>query len=207
MKIPYGNTMEGTQKQIYNQLLVWGRGKIFFAQDFTMLGTPESVRQALVALNEDRIIVRLARGVYCFPKLEGEYNIRTILPSTESIAEAIAEKSRCRIVPYGDQAAYLVGFTGLQIGKYTYLTDGAPRVIRTNHTTITFRHTSEMRIFSFRNRTMQLLSLGLRALGKDGYSPEIAAIVREHIEKVPKEDLEHDLKLCPGWVADLIFDL
>ena len=199
--------MEGIQKQIYDQLLVWGRGKIFFAQDFTMLGTPESVRQALVALNEDRIIVRLARGVYCFPKIEGEYNIRTILPTTESIAEAIAEKSRCRIVPYGDQAAFLVGFTGLQMGKYTYLTDGAPRVIRTNNTTITFRHTSEMRIFSFKNRTMQLLSLGIRAIGKEGYTPNIAAIVREHIEKVPQEDLEHDLKLCPGWVADLIFDL
>lgn len=199
--------MEGTQKQIYDQLLKWGRGSMFAAQDFTMLGTPDSVRQALSALTDDRIIIRVARGFYCFPKVEGEYNIRTIYPSTESVAETVAEKSRCRIVPYGDRAAYLVGFTGLQIGRYTYLTDGAPRVIHTNGTTITFRHTSEMRIFSFRNRTMQLLSLGIRALGKDGISPEIRETIRERISKVPKDDLEHDIKLCPGWVSDLLFEL
>ena len=199
--------MEGTQKQIYDQLLAWGRGKIFFAQDFTMLGTPESVRQALSTLTGERHIIRLARGVYCFPKLEGEYTIRTIYPSTETIADAIADKSRCRIVPCPDQAAYMVGFTSLQMARYTYLTDGAPRTIHTAKATITFRHTSEMRIFSFMNRRMQLLSLGLRAIGKEGYTPEIAAIVREHIENVPQDELEHDLKLCPIWVADLLFDL
>jgi hypothetical protein len=207
VKIPYGNHMEGTQKQIYDQLLRWGRGRIFVAQDFTMLGTPESVRQALSTLTDERIILRIAHGVYCFPKVEGEYSIRTIYPSAESIAEAIAEKSRCRIVPYGDQAAYLVGFTGLQIGRHTYLTDGAPRVIHTNHTTITFRHTSEMRIFSFKNRTMQLISLGIRAVGKDGITPDIRETIKERISKVPKDDLEHDIKLCPGWVSDLLFEL
>lgn len=199
--------MEGTQKLIYDCLLREGRGKIFFAQDFTMLGTADSVRQALCALTDDRIIVRLARGVYCFPRVTGEYNIQTIYPSKEEIAEAIAEKSQIRIVPYGDQAAYLMGFTGLQIGKHTYLTDGAPRRIGQRGGDIIFMHTSEMRIFSFRNRTMQLLSLAIRAVGKKGITPEVRECIKERLTKVPKAELEHDIKLCPIWVADLLLDL
>lgn len=199
--------MDGLQKLIYEQLLSWGRGKIFFAQDFTMLGTPDNVRQALCSLTDDRIILRVARGVYCFPRVVGEYKIQTIYPTTESIAEAIAERSCIRIVPYGDQAAYLMGFTSIQIGRYTYLTDGAPRVIHCNKTTITFNHTSEVRIFSFMNRTMQLLSLAIRAVGKEGMTPEIRAIAAEQIMKVPRAEFQEDIKLCPGWVADIILDL
>lgn len=207
MKIPYGNHMEGTQKQIYDFLLREGRGKIFFAQDFTMFGTSESVRQALCLLTDDRIITRLARGVYCFPKVVGEYSMQTIYPSKEEIAEAIADKSHVRIVPYGDQAAYLMGFTGLQIGRYTYLTDGAPRRIGQRGGDIVFLHTSEMRIFSFKNRTMQLLSLAIRSVGKKGITPEIRECIKERISKVPRQELEHDIKLCPVWVADLLFEL
>lgn len=199
--------MEGTQKQIYDQLLSWGRGKIFFAQDFTMYGTADSIRQALCALTDDKIISRIARGVYCFPKIVGEYSMKAIYPDAEEIAQAIAEKSRVRIVPYGDQAAYLMGFTGLQIGRHTYLTDGAPRRIGQRGGDIIFLHTSEMRIFSFKNRTMQLLSLAIRAVGKEGISPEIRENIKERLIKVPQKDLEHDIKLCPVWVADLLFEL
>jgi len=199
--------MEGVQKQIYDELLRMGRGKIFFAQDFSIFGSSDSVRQALCMLTDDRIIERIARGVYCFPKVVGEYVMKTISPSKEEIANAIAEKSRVRIVPYGDQAAYLMGFTGLQIGKQTYLTDGAPRRIGQRNGDIVFLHTSEVRIFSFKNRTMQLLSLAIRAVGKEGITSEIKENIKERLTKVPKQELEHDIKLCPVWVADLLLEL
>lgn len=199
--------MEGTQKLIYDKLLRMGRGSIFFAQDFTMIGTADSVRQALCCLTDDRIICRLARGVYCFPRVVGEHKIQTVYPSKEEIATAIAEKSKVRIVPYGDQAAYLMGFTGLQIGKQTYLTDGAPRRIGQRGGDIVFLHTSEMRIFSFKNRTMQLLSLAMRAVGKDGITSEIRECIKDRLTKVPRAELEHDIKLCPVWVADFLLEL
>lgn len=207
VKIHHWNLMEGTQKQIYDCLLKGGRGKIFFAQDFTTLGTSDSIRQALCALTDDRIIVRLARGVYCFPRVVGEYNIHIIYPSKDEIAEAIAQKSQIRIAPYGDQAAYLMGFTGLQIGRYTYLTDGAPRRIGQKGGDIIFLHTSEVRIFSFVNITMPLLSLAMRSVGKEGITPEIRECIRERLSKVPQKELEHDIKLCPVWVADLLMKL
>lgn len=200
--------MQGVETFVRNQIIEWGRGRIFTAHDLAMQGDAASVRQALISLNEERFIVRLARGLYCFPKLEGEYSIRTILPTADTIAHEIAEKSGVRIVPYGDQAAYLMGFTSLQMGRYTFITDGAPRHIGIgNGVFITFLHTSEMRIFMFRNRTMQLLSLAMRTVGKDGITPEIRSIIADKLTGVPRDEFEHDIRLTPAWVSDLIFSI
>lgn len=183
------------------------RGKIFFAQDFTMLGTPDLIRYSLSELTKERFIVRLARGVYCYPKLVGEYKIQTIYPSADTVAHAIAEKSKIRIVPYAEQAAYLMGFTSLQLGRFTYLTDGAPRSIGVGpQGWITFKHTSEVRIFSFADSTMQLLSLAIRAIGAEGINPEVERKILQHLKKVRTEDFEHDIRLCPGWVSEILLD-
>lgn len=200
--------MQGVETFVRNKIIEWGRGRIFTAHDLAMQGDAVSVRQALVSLTDERFIVRLARGLYCFPKLEGEYTIRTILPTADMIAQEIAEKAGVRIVPYGDQAAYLMGFTSLQMGRYTFLTDGAPRRIGVgNGVFITFLHTSEMRIFMFRNTTMQLLCLAIRTVGRDGITPEIRSIIADRLTSVPKDEFEHDIRLAPAWVSDLIFDL
>lgn len=200
--------MDGVENILRVKIARFERGKIFFAQDFTTIGSPESVRLALSLLTNERFIVRLARGVYCYPKIVGEYGIRTILPDPETIAYAIAQKNRVRIVPYGEQAAYLLGFTTLQMGKHTYLTDGAPRRIGLGRQgVITFRHTSEMRIFSFLNKKMQMLSLALRMLTPENITPEIKALAAEHLMTIPQEEIQHDIKLCPVWVAELLMEL
>ena len=125
----------------------------------------------------------------------------------EEIAQAVADKSHARIVPYGDQAAYLVGLSSLQF-LLTYLTDGAPRTIRlSNGRTIEFRHTSEMRIFAFRSRKMQLISNALRALGRENIKAAERETLKWHLDGVPMEDFEADIQLCPEWVRDILLDL
>ena len=64
-----------------------------------------------------------------------------------------------------------------------------------------------MRIFSFVNITMQLLSLAMRSVGKEGITPEIRECIRERLSKVPQKELEHDIKLCPVLVADLLMKI
>lgn len=59
---------------------------------------------------------------------------------------------KVRIVPRGDQAAYLVGLTRFQLTTSTYITDGASRKIHlSNGRSIELQHTSEMRLFAFKN--------------------------------------------------------
>ena len=199
--------MDGINNEILADLARKGRGRIFFAQEYYDRWPAGTVRYTLAAMAQEGSIARLARGVFCFPRLS-EFGMKMILPDAEAIAEAVADKSRVRIVPFGDQAAYLVGLTAFQLSKTTYLTDGAPRIIHlSNGRTIEFRHTSEMRIFVFRNRKMQLLSNGIRALGKDNIGISEREAIKWHLAGVPAEEFNADLTLCPEWVRDLLLDL
>ena len=120
--------MLGVQKLVLEKIRQMDRGTIFFIDDFIELGSSGAVRIALMELKKQGIILRPARGIYCYPQLRSEYS-GVITPSPETIAEALAKKERVRIVPYGDHAAYKLGLTGLQVSNLKYLTDGASRVI------------------------------------------------------------------------------
>lgn len=194
------------EDQILAKLSKRGRGRIFFAQEFYDEYPESSVRFALSSLAEDGKVARLARGVFCFPRL-GEHGMM-LLPDTDDIARAVAEKTKVRIVPYGEQAAYMLGLTGISMSRTTYLTDGAPRRINLGGgRRIEFLHTSEMRIFAFRNRKMQLLSNAMRALGRDNIGPSDEETIKWHLDSVPAEEFSGDIVLCPEWVRDILLDL
>ena len=184
-----------------------GRGRIFFAQEFYDRWPDSTVRFTLSRLAEDGQVVRLARGVFCYPRLS-EHGTKMLLPDTDTIARAVALKTCVRIVPVGDQAAFLVGLTSLQLASSTYLTDGAPRRIRlANGRTIEFRHTSEMRIFAFVDRRMQLISAAVRAVGREGVRAQERETIRWQLAGVSDAAFAADLPLCPGWVRDLLLEL
>ena len=199
--------MDGTEMEILRRLAAKGRGRIFFAQEFYGLWPESTVRYSLSILAERGDIVRLARGVFCFPELS-EHGMKMILPEPDEIARAIAGKTKVRIVPVGDQAACLVGLTGLSFNRYTYLTDGAPRKVNlSNGRRIEFRHTSEMRIFAFSSRKMMLLSNAIRALGKENIKEGEREVIKWQLDSVPAAEFLGDILLCPEWVREILQDL
>ena len=199
--------MDGTEMEILRRLAAKGRGRIFFAQEFYGLWPESTVRYSLSILAERGDIVRLARGVFCFPELS-EHGMKMILPEPDEIARAIAGKTKVRIVPVGDQAACLVGLTGLSFNRYTYLTDGAPRKVNlSNGRRIEFRHISEMRIFAFSSRKMMLLSNAIRALGKENIKEGEREVIKWQLDSVPAAEFLGDILLCPEWVREILQDL
>jgi hypothetical protein len=199
--------MDTIESDILKRLAIKGRGRIFFAQEFYDLWPESSVRYSLSNLAREGQIARLARGVFCFPRLS-EHGMKMLLPDMDEIARAVAEKTHVRIVPFGDQAAYLVGLTGVQFSSTTYITDGAPRKIHlTNGRTLEFRHTSEMRIFAFKSRRMQLISNAVRALGRGNVKLADRETIKWYLDSVGPQEFEADIQLCPGWVRDILLDL
>ena len=199
--------MDTIENDILKRLAKKGRGRIFFAQEFHEIWPESSVRFSLSNLARDGQIARLARGVFCYPRLS-EHGMKMLLPGTDKIARAIAHKTHVRIVPFGDQAAYLVGLTGVQFSSSTYITDGAPRKIHlANGRTIEFRHTSEMRIFAFHSEKMQLLSNAVRALGKGNIKASEREIIKWYLDSVPSGEFDQDIQLCPEWVRELLLDM
>ena len=64
-----------------------------------------------------------------------------------------------------------------------------------------------MRIFAFRSRKMMLLSNGIRALGKENIGQREREVLKWQLDSVPVEDFDEDIRLCPGWVRDILLDL
>ena len=199
--------MLGVQTLVLGKIRKMERGSIFFIDDFIELGSPGSVRLALMELKKQGLILRPARGIYCYPKIRDEYS-GFITPSPETIAEALAKKERVRIVPYGDNAAFRLGLSGLQVSNLKYLTDGASRVINlSGGQKIFFNHTSEVKIFDFCNETMQMISAAIRVLTEEDVDAEKKRLIKRHLKSVPEEEFRKDITIPPAWVVKIILDI
>ena len=188
----------------------WERGRFVFTDDFASLESQGSVRIGLCQLVKDGVLHRIARGIYYYAGITGDINVKTsfVMPSEETIAYAVAERERIRIIPYGDQAARKLGITGMSISSLKYLTDGAPKVINlAKGRKIYFNHTSEVKMFDFRNETMQMISSAIRALGADMIGEREKQILQEAIRKVPEEDFNADISIPPAWVQSLMMEV
>ena len=188
----------------------WERGRFVFTDDFASLESQGSVRIGLCQLVKDGVLHRIARGIYYYAGITGDINVKTsfVMPSEETIAYAVAERERIRIIPYGDQAAKKLGITGMSISMLKYLTDGAPRVINlAKGRKIYFNHTSEVKMFDFCNETMQMISSAIRALGADMIGEREKQILQEAIRKVPEKEFEKDITIPPAWVQAIMLEI
>lgn len=198
------DTLESKMRSMIRE---WGRGRIFFLDDFAPLEDPVSVRQFICGMVDEGFVIRLARGIYCYPRLsDGEYSSKMIIPDAETIAYALAAKENVRITPYGDLAASKLGLTTMVVSSHKYLTDGSPRVINLSSTRkIYFNHTSEVKMFAFRNETMQMVSSAIRALGKEYFQDEEKKRqIRTILKEVPEVDFNEDIKIPPAWVGEIM---
>ena len=188
----------------------WERGRFVFTDDFASLESQGSVRIGLCQLVKDGVLHRIARGIYYYAGITGDINVKAsfVMPAEETIAYAVAERERIRIIPYGDQAARKLGIMGMSISSLKYLTDGAPKVINlAKGRKIYFNHTSEVKMFDFRNETMQMISSAIRALGADMIGEMEKQILQEAIRKVPEKEFERDITIPPAWVQAIMLEL
>lgn len=200
--------MNGIPKQVEEKIRTWGRGRIFFIDDFAEMESPGTVRLTLMDLVKDGIIVRLARGIYCYPRITGEYGMKMSLPEADTIAHALATRERIRIIPYGDQSAYNLGLIGIRISDLKYLTDGAPRrICLANNRKIFFNHTSEVKMFDYSSMKMQMICTAVRFLGKDEIDERRRRILREHLRGVSENEFRKDISIPPAWVGEIIIDI
>lgn len=199
--------MIGTIDILRKTITEWDRGRIFFIDDFAAVESQWSVRFGLSQMAKEGIILRLARGIYCYPRIAGEHAPKFIVPNEETIAYAVAAKEHARIIPYGDQAAYRLGLTGIRLSDMKFLTDGAPRrICLSNGKKIFFNHTSEVKIFDFCNEYMQMVSSAIRVLGTEMIGEEERRIVRDTLRKVPEREFMKDIHIPPAWVQEIMLE-
>ncbi|MDL2308834.1 type IV toxin-antitoxin system AbiEi family antitoxin domain-containing protein [Bacteroidales bacterium OttesenSCG-928-B11] len=199
--------IESTHYKIEKAIKKKGRGKIIFANDFTSLGTSYAVRHALSRLCKSGLILRLAEGIYLYPKIDKELGLGVLYPSIDTIAKSIAKKDKARIAPTGLYALNRLGFSTQVPANAIYLTDGSPRRIKIgNGQGILFKHTVPKNL-AFKSDLAMLIVFALKEIKKDNVTQEHLDKLRSLLKQVPKEEFLQDVKLMPEWIKDLIIKL
>ena len=194
------------ENKILSKMKKCGRGSVFFVSDFVSYGNRNAVNKALERLVEKELILRAARGIYCYPKIEKVYGLGPIPPTMEDIAEAMAKRDGASIIPSGLYAQYQLGLTQQIPMNIVYLTDGASRTINIGEDkVIKFKHSSP-RYFAIRSKLATLLTTALKDWKVENLSAEQIATIKNKLNESPRLQIA-DLKLMTSKVRELIISL
>lgn len=183
------------------------KGTVFFPSDLSDTGVrPSVIQKTLERAAVADVIVRLGQGIYYVPKMDDKYGLGMLYPSYEVVAQRIAERDSCHIIPTGAYAANLLGLSTQVPMNLLYLTDGTSKSIKLkNGKVIKFKHTSPKRM-SYKNRTLMMLVLALEDIGKDNITEEQTNRVKTLLYNIPLEQVKEDLHLMPAWIKDYILN-
>ena len=197
---------ESIENKILDKSKKCGRGSVFFVGDFVSYGNRNAVNKALERLTEKGQMLRVARGIYCYPKIEKVYGLGTVPPSLEDIAKAMAKRDGARIVPTGLYAQYQLGLTQQVPMNVVFLTDGASRTINLGEgKNIKFKHASP-RYFAIRSQLALLLTMALKDGETENLSEEQIAVIKTKLNENPHLQVA-DLKLMTSKVREFIVGL
>ena len=191
--------MQSIHSQLEDKIISLKKGAIVFVSDFAEFGTAENVKKVLLRLEKKQLLVRLAHGIYLYPKIDKELGI--LYPSTESIAEAIAKRDKIRIIPTSIYALQQLGISTQIPMNVIYLTDGAPRKIKVGKRTITFKKTAPKNL-AIKNKVLSNIVQGLKELGKENITDEIRQKINQALQKVPVKALKEEILNAPVWVRN-----
>lgn len=196
--------VESVENKIYNSIKRRRAGTIFFASDFAKIGNGPTVNKALERLAKAQKILRLSKGIYCKPRIDTELGLGIIYPTLEEIAEAIAKRDRCRIMPTGDYALNRLGLSTQVPLNAVYYTDGTPRKIQIyNGRGIRFLRVAPKRL-AFKNKLSAMLTFALLEVGRDNLSDEQEKRIKELLANVPKDTIITDYPLMPDWIRSIV---
>ncbi len=189
-------------KQIENRILKKRKGQVLFVSDFEKIGNYETVRKTLQRLTKKGKLVRIATGIYYYPKIDTALGI--LYPSIETIAKSIAKRDKARIVPAGNYALYLLGLSEQIPMNVVFLTDASTRKIKINNQQIIFKKTSP-RNLSPKNKLINLIIQALKNIGKENLNENHLKILKQQIKKSNEyRQIKNELHFAPVWIRKII---
>lgn len=195
---------QGTENSVKKRISGHGRGWCFTPRNFLDLGSDESIRKALSDLCKQKVIRRLAQGVYDYP---AEHNVLgTIPPNLNDVAKAIAEKNGVQIQPAGALAANLAGLSEQVPGRIIFLTEGPSRKVKIGNQEIIFRKTTS-KVMAAAGTREGLIVQAFKNLGKEHIDRLIRARTRRFLAPSGEKMIRKNLRYAPAWIRSLVFEI
>ena len=193
--------IQGTEIQILMKIKKAKRGSLFFMEDFLRFWNSKTILKALERLVKKGDISRVARGIYT--RLEKDPILGPVKPGAEAIAKAIAKRDKARIVPTGIMALNALGLSTQMPMNVVYLTDGAARKISLGKRNIIFKKASPKNLAAI-GEISSLVIQALKEIGKDNVTEKESQLVLKHLKRENKYRLEHDIRLAPEWIREIL---
>lgn len=193
--------MESADDKLLEQLRRSRRGTVYFTDDFLNISNAKTVAKALERLVRVGKLHRAATGMYVRP-VEDQV-LGTVLPGIEEIAEAIAKRDKARIVPTGSFALYKLGLTTQIPMNIVYYTDSSSRQVKVGKQIITFKKASARNVSAI-GAISRLVIQALRTIGKNNVTEIEIRVIRERLAEEKPYHLQHDVKLAPEWIRQLM---
>lgn len=193
--------MLSIENQIEKLINTKRKGSLILPDDFIDYGSSEAIRKALDRLEDKKIIIRVAQGIYVQPKIS--QLIGPLTPSAEEIAEAIAKRDRIRTIPSGSYALNALGLSTQVPMKIVLLTDGSPREIKVGKRTIKFKRTTPKNLMA-KGKISRLVIQALKEIGNGKVKIEEEQKILELLKKENEKDLKHDIALAPVWIQKIM---
>lgn len=200
--------MTESAPNIYNSILTRirakGGGWCFTPADFADLGTGSVVWTTLHRLTRLKIIRRLARGLYDFPRTHPKLGL--LSPDPDEVANALARSAACRIQPTGAYAANLLGLSEQVPARIVYLTDGSSRRVTIGAQEIRLKRTTP-RNMATAGRISGIVVQALRFIGEKKVDPAHIRILRKRLSEKEKRALVKDRIHAPAWMRPIILEI
>jgi hypothetical protein len=193
--------MQSIEKQIERSIKSKPKGSLILPDDYLSYGTSTAVRKALGRLEDKKVIIRVAQGIYVRPKISKL--IGQLVPSAEEVAEAIAKRDRIRTVPTGSYALNALGLSTQVPMNIVLLTDGSPREIKIGKRTIKFKKTTPKNLLA-KGKISRLVIQALKEIGIDKVIEEEEMKILTLLDKEEEKDLKHDIALAPVWIQKIM---
>ena len=175
-------------------------GEVFFVSSFPEYDV-EYVTKLLSILEKEGTITRISKGVYVKAR---KTRFGTLYPSASELGREIAKRDKAAVIATGDTAANQLGLSTQVPMNSTFLTTGSSRKLTLGKRTVTLKHGAPKN-FAFKGKLIQDIVQALRSIGEQNLTPEnerqIAKLLAESSEK---ETIEHDLRLAPVWMRNII---
>lgn len=175
-------------------------GEVFFVSSFPEYDV-EYVTKLLSILEKEGTITRISKGVYVKAR---KTRFGTLYPSASELVREIAKRDKAAVIATGDTAANQLGLSTQVPMNSTFLTTGSSRKLTLGKRTVTLKHGAPKN-FAFKGKLIQDIVQALRSIGEQNLTPENERqIAKLLVESPEKETIEHDLRLAPVWMRNII---
>lgn len=199
--------MVSTEDRIMQRVKAGGEGKVYFPSDFFECGTDKAVSKALQRLVQADVLMRMERGLYCYPR-ESRWGMGKLPASSDEVLQAYARRDGFRTGPCPGAAQNALGLSEQVVMNPVYVTDGPSRRIHfyKGFRPIVLYHVSP-KVFNYRSRIIMLTVIALNDIGRrDLWEFDLDGMRRAYAD-VPYEEIRDDLRNTPSWIRHIILDI